>query len=278
MSPEHLAKAGAAINRALNNPGHYVYRQMAVWLAEFALENRRGWPRFLDVPGWLDDGNSPLPSVGTRTSEPLDLAAYETVGSFIDAEWSGANSIFPDADHPSAQLLAEVAAYRCHQLAGAVPALDCGSELFTDYDSDEVYEQFLRDPVTGQLNFMQRFRALPLIPTITNGLPGALAARQKLADMHKVRAAMTVEQKLQIKRVGSVVLPLIEAKIKGRTFNWAHCGKLQMFLWSLGNEHGYRPVYAALLLVDLQAPASLQNLLYEDASAMADQPTCGGWQ
>lgn len=237
-----IKKAAIDIKSQLGNPDNPAFKELGVWLADVILNNQRGVV-VEDISDWDKSTR------GQLSNESFDLSLYETVGEFLDEEFTGNTVATFDS--------------------GSGFAAETYSTLFTQ-DSWQAFNLLVRyvnpslcDPSDGGIHdevldalstegaadyeVEERFRSLPIRETFFRYMGAALEERERDRIEQARMDAEAAARTNALKQLAGLDLPnQINSFVGSKKWDMSNIKYLNRFLDSLVVQYGDARIGAAL--------------------------------
>lgn len=160
-------------------------RHLCIELADVILENKRGT---VQEESTLYDRSTR----GKRSSEPFDLSLYQTVGDFLDNEYTGETiPTFISGHGFAGETYEDVFFEKMFDASRILLQQLIDQHLLQNIEMEDAQELFAEE---GEINMMELFRSLPLQETFFRHLQPALAQRHQRGLEQLARQRATEEK------------------------------------------------------------------------------------
>lgn len=261
----YVKQAALDIKHLMATPNNIVFAAWGRWLARVILENHRGEAIEEHTP-WDHSTR------GQRSDESFDLTPYETVGDFLDNEFTGGTcATYCSGSGLEAETYADrfsADSYESYNdcIRQTAPAL-CKPE--DGYFDDEVGDALAMEGV-NLYEMESSFRNLPLQETFFRSMGQALAERNQERLQNETAAAAAVIKQEHLRQLAGTELPsTIEAFSGSTKWEGKNSKSLWNFLDALVEQHGAEKIAAALMFVRI----STSNKVASDLKVRYTVPT-----
>ena len=261
----YLKQAALDIKHLMATPNNIVFAAWGRWLARVILENHRGEAIEEHTP-W------DYSTRGRLSNESFDLTQYETVGDFLDNEFTGNTcATYCSGAGLAAETYADVfdeeflVMYNdcVRQVA---PGLCSPENSFYD---DEVGDALAMEGV-DHYEMKESFRKCSLQETFFRSMGQALAERNQERLQNETAAAAAVIKQEHLRQLAGTELPsTIEAFSGSTKWEGKNSKSLWNFLDALVEQHGAEKIAAALMFVRI----STSNKVASDLKVRYTVPT-----
>lgn len=261
----YVKQAAVDIKHLMEAPNNILFDAWGTWLARVILENHRGEA----IEEWSPWDHS---TRGQRSDDSFDLTPYETVGDFLDNEFTGGTcATYCSGSGLEAETYADrFSADSCESYNDCIrqtaPAL-CRPE--DGYFDDEVGDALAMEGV-NLYEMESSFRNLPLQETFFRNMGQALNERNQERLQNETAAAAAVIKQKHLRQLAGTELPsTIEAFSGSTKWEGKNSKSLWTFLDALVEQHGAEKIAAALMFVRI----STSNKVASDLKVRYTVPT-----
>lgn len=240
-----IKQAAIEIKSLLTSPDNLVFAAWGNWLAHVILENRRG--EVIEERSPWDYSTRGRPS-----GESFDLTQYETIGDFLDNEFTGnTRATFCSGSGLAAETYASVFTQESWKMYNC-----CVSEIAPDLVNnedgsieEEVIDALIMEDV-ADYELEKSFLQLPLHETFFRHMGKALEERNQERLQDAIDVAAAAVKKEAIRQLAGSELPRVIQEFAGiAKWEMANHKDLWKFLDTLVQKYGAEKVAAALAFV-----------------------------
>ena len=239
----YVKQAALDFKHLMATPNNIIFLAGGRWLSRVILENHRGEA----IEEWSPWDHS---TRGQLSNESFDLTQYETVGDFLDNEFTG-NTIatYCSGSGLAAETYAEAFQTESWQMYNdcvrhVAPAL-CRPE---DGGIDDEVNDALAMEGVADYEMEESFRKLPLQETFFRSMGQALDERNQERLKNEAAAAAAVIKQENLRQLAGTQLPrTIEAFSGSTKWEWNNRQGLWGFLDALVEQYGADKIAAALM-------------------------------
>lgn len=253
----YVKQAALDIKDLMATPNNIVFAAWGSWLARVILANHRG-EAIEECSPW------DYSTRGRLSNESFDLTLYETVGDFLDNEFTGNTcATYCSGSGLAAETYADVfndeLLVMYNDCVQQVAPKLCSPE--NGFFDDEVGDALAMEGV-AHYEMADSFRKLPLQETFFRSMGQALAERNQGRLQNEAAAAAAVIKQETLRQLAGTELPRTIKAFAGST-KWE--GKNHKNLWdfldALVKQYGSEKIAAALMFVGIRTSNKIASEL-----------------